>query len=475
MGGPFDPNGTYGRLAYLGLEWFSMNGGSSWNPEYIRTFCGKMIRPNFVTGADVGVISIDQPPANLPSSFAPVVTFGSFANHPSLPNLVTFGKVYVIDNATNQTVRYSERRVFLQNAPYTATITFDNFSGLSAGSYTIKAVVERPDDENLINNEYSRQYTKTFAPIVVNHNGRMSASEKAKLAEGVADMGSEVRFVDRTQPGWSMPQSGSVLWSGAISPRDAEDIRAFVKKGNFLAVLPTDEIRGDIQTGVFTSLATAKETESMASAVTAGRTAEVPSFVMNSEMSSLVFNGGLTLGRTQEEISGASAILGSRLVDLQTRLANIERMPKASDPNRPVSWFESDEISVQGLRLGSLSVAQVISRKTDAPRQVVEAISNPSDFEITQNYPNPFNPSTTIAYNVPRESQVTLRVFDMLGRRIATLVNGSQPSGAFTVTWDGRSDDRVEMTSGVYFYHIEASPVDGSAPFTATKKMILAR
>ncbi len=86
----------------------------------------------------------------------------------------------------------------------------------------------------------------------------------------------------------------------------------------------------------------------------------------------------------------------------------------------------------------------------------------PKSFLLHQNYPNPFNPSTTIAYGLPVASDVRLDVFDVLGRKIATLVNSKQPSGDYSVLFNAST-----LCSGVYFYRLQA----GS--FVQTKKMLL--
>ena len=88
--------------------------------------------------------------------------------------------------------------------------------------------------------------------------------------------------------------------------------------------------------------------------------------------------------------------------------------------------------------------------------------SIPSDFKLDQNYPNPFNPSTKIKYAIPQLSFITLKVYDILGREIETLVNTEKPAGAYVVKFDGHS-----LPSGVYFYRIQAGD------FVDTKKFIL--
>lgn len=85
-------------------------------------------------------------------------------------------------------------------------------------------------------------------------------------------------------------------------------------------------------------------------------------------------------------------------------------------------------------------------------------------FKLNQNYPNPFNPLTTIVYEVPKSSRVTLKVYDGLGREIKTLVSGIQNAGKYEVVWDA-----VDNPSGVYFYKMTAGD------FAQTKKMILVK
>jgi len=86
----------------------------------------------------------------------------------------------------------------------------------------------------------------------------------------------------------------------------------------------------------------------------------------------------------------------------------------------------------------------------------------PSRFSLGQNYPNPFNPTTTIPYELRTAAHVRIEVFDVLGRRVATLIDQIQASGSYKVTWDGSGD-----ASGIYFYAIDAGG------FKTTSKMVL--
>ncbi len=85
-------------------------------------------------------------------------------------------------------------------------------------------------------------------------------------------------------------------------------------------------------------------------------------------------------------------------------------------------------------------------------------------FELYSNYPNPFNPSTTISYQVPSTAYTSLKIFDTLGREIATLVNGIKAAGFYTVNYNASN-----LTSGIYFCQLKC----GS--FSQTKKMVLAK
>ena len=88
--------------------------------------------------------------------------------------------------------------------------------------------------------------------------------------------------------------------------------------------------------------------------------------------------------------------------------------------------------------------------------------SIPNTYALSQNYPNPFNPSTNIYYSVPQYSFVTIKVYDVLGNEISTLVSEGKPAGNYIITFDGES-----LSSGVYLYCMKAEN------FIETKKLVL--
>jgi hypothetical protein len=99
---------------------------------------------------------------------------------------------------------------------------------------------------------------------------------------------------------------------------------------------------------------------------------------------------------------------------------------------------------------------------TDAVDEVSSAL--PREFALMQNYPDPFNPTTVIRYKLPFTCSLTLKVFDVLGREVVTLVDGIKSAGNYFVTFDGN-----RLSSGLYLYRLEA----GS--YTATQKMLLVK
>ncbi len=91
-----------------------------------------------------------------------------------------------------------------------------------------------------------------------------------------------------------------------------------------------------------------------------------------------------------------------------------------------------------------------------------------TEYLLHQNYPNPFNPTTTINYSVPKSSFVTIKVYDVLGREAAALVNEEKQAGNYKIDFDAS-----KLASGVYFYRIQAGASTGSSTFVETKKLVL--
>ena len=124
--------------------------------------------------------------------------------------------------------------------------------------------------------------------------------------------------------------------------------------------------------------------------------------------------------------------------------------------------FSRGETGLQSVALGLAKAEYLISHA--GILGIDDRDETPKEFSLSQNYPNPFNPTTTIKYAVPKTSLITLKIYDVLGREIETLVNNVQNPGIYSVQFDA-----AKLSSGVYFYTLQAGD------FVITKKMILAK
>jgi len=91
----------------------------------------------------------------------------------------------------------------------------------------------------------------------------------------------------------------------------------------------------------------------------------------------------------------------------------------------------------------------------------------PEEFALHQNYPNPFNPVTTLRYDLPQNSMVNIKVFDMLGREVKTLVNQVQDAGFKSIIWNATNNIGQPVGAGIYLYQIQAGD------YIQNKKMVL--
>jgi hypothetical protein len=130
--------------------------------------------------------------------------------------------------------------------------------------------------------------------------------------------------------------------------------------------------------------------------------------------------------------------------------ASYEFRDAAIQPNKTY-YYMIEEISEQG------------PGHTFGPYKVIYAAT----FSLAQNIPNPFNPTTTIRFTIPKNSHVTLEIFDVLGRRVKTLVDGPRRANNYKIIWDSKNDHGNAVASGVYFYRLKAGK------FTKTRKMLL--
>ena len=130
-----------------------------------------------------------------------------------------------------------------------------------------------------------------------------------------------------------------------------------------------------------------------------------------------------------------------------------------------------NDASVLGLT-GTKSLKYSIRCIKDEVSNTKETGDNsiPNEFQLFQNYPNPFNPKTMVEYIIPEQGFVSLKVFNVLGNEISTLISGTVPAGEHSVEWNAQ-----DFPSGVYFYHLEVTNLESNMinTFSETKKMML--
>ena len=156
---------------------------------------------------------------------------------------------------------------------------------------------------------------------------------------------------------------------------------------------------------------------------------------------------------------------------------NIERISSSTTPNlgwEKIGFVEGHGNSNSPMSYSFTDVPQGGTKfqyrlkqiDTDGKYEYISVVSvninSPNQYSLNQNYPNPFNPSTVITYSIAISSNVTLKVYDVLGRLVTTLVNENQEAGSYTLNFNAG-----DLSNGIYFYKIQ------SGNFVAVNKMLL--
>ena len=128
-----------------------------------------------------------------------------------------------------------------------------------------------------------------------------------------------------------------------------------------------------------------------------------------------------------------------------------------------------------GSVIGSVGMKNILGLAYigSSPTSVENSADNfPSEYELFQNYPNPFNPTTSIEFSLPVTADVELIIFNILGQKVSTLINEQQSAGYHSVMWNADDSNGIKLSSGIYFYMLKASGIDGNE-FQEIKKMVL--
>ncbi len=291
--------------------------------------------------------------------------------------------------------------------------------------------------------------------IVDEPNNQFTAAEKTAILNFVKNGGglfmiSDHDNSDRDNDGWDSP----AIWNDLMTSNTVQanpfgfsiDLLSFNDKTtNILAASSKDPvIAGPI--GNVTKMQ-----------ISAGTTATLNTNA-NSTVTGVIWKTGATKGGTTSVLA-AHAEFGKGRVVFVGDSSPAEDTTSQSGNTTYSGWnFEADGCHAIFFLNGSQWLAKITGAVTDVHNKVVKA----SDFVLSQNYPNPFNPSTTIGYNLPTGGFVTLKVFDMLGNEVASLVNEFESAGNHFHEFSA-----AHLPSGTYIYRLNAGE------FSATKKMIL--
>ena len=187
--------------------------------------------------------------------------------------------------------------------------------------------------------------------------------------------------------------------------------------------------------------------------------------------------GGVNAQTSMDILSYVGGSIGTATPTLYYPVGNDTTVVAAVRVQGPGGWG----VAYYGFGLEGLTPARqdsLIVRSFRYFDQIVTGVETPSTdalpmtYVLDQNYPNPFNPTTQIRYGLPQQSQVQIRVFDLLGREVALLQDGEQQAGYHSVLWTGETSSGHSVASGIYFYRIDANSVNGRG-FISMKKMML--
>ncbi len=175
---------------------------------------------------------------------------------------------------------------------------------------------------------------------------------------------------------------------------------------------------------------------------------------MKSQLSSLIH-----LLKLQKNID-VELVKSSASLDFKKERENIKSLGVKNE--KEISFLFDVNRQAKINKKDTVEFAIIYGNGASLRKSFILTYAAPKEFSLNQNYPNPFNPSTKIEYQLPMDSKVTLKIYDILGKEVAALVNEFQPAGFKEIEFNSSG-----LASGIYFYRIQA---DG---FVATKKMMV--
>ena len=177
-----------------------------------------------------------------------------------------------------------------------------------------------------------------------------------------------------------------------------------------------------------------------------------------------------------DELPDAPSNFGEFSVDDGSGELRVDDLSPAFDGNTNLDFKKGDSLTfIRGYLLWAFGDYKIVPRDaSDVKFGFRISVRNegriiPEEFTLSQNYPNPFNPQTEINYSLPVAGDVRLIIYNLLGQRVATIVNEVQQAGNYRASWNGNDEFGKLLSSGIYLYHLNV----GNGKFSETKKMLL--
>ncbi|MCB2205605.1 T9SS type A sorting domain-containing protein [bacterium] len=369
----------------------------------------------------------------------------------------------------------------IANAPYngiqgfqTLTINMAKWTPANGGIYHIKAYFTRnPDDQNPVNDLIEYDLLVQATPVIA-FDDNTNRNQLNELIDVVSSRGIEPALVNLDEASLATCENSTIYFAGDMNAAADAELSAAVAKGNdvafvyernaeFGALVQKIDALYDIErawTPDYSSLEIAPSAVNPnAPTVVAAPpqpTVEFPEVSSKEELVTWIASQDLTLKPTKHSFKKDGPV--------NEAFANALPVAKTS------AYGDITFVNEFNGNLGIVYTVPSVRKQIPTEKPPVAGA-----FALEQNYPNPFNPSTTISYTLEKNSTVSLRIIDMLGREVATLVSQAQDAGTYTISWKGVDQSGVEVPSGSYFYRLDAIPADGGSTFTSTKKMMLSK
>ncbi len=394
------------------------------------------------------------------------------------------GRIRVLDYLPGDTIKTTAARFVTGSRAAGGALTKRWLFGMldpsgQAGRYHSRHVLSAADDSvAIIMNEVFGYYPIVFAPTYANGDLSLTSWTPAAFSQTPAVEHQPDDLPPAPLSVTAIANGYSALWPTPATSGDfqfdALDDSAF----SFFA--PVAYVHSVYDTAVTALQASSSEGDAEIVVETAG--AGIPSITMASSSYPVIMDGLGSLARQAGDAHGV-AFGGVESVSGTITLHYSNSDVESSEQELTLEVHRFDDSVMQWSAMGGSvdtfhnEVVHGITEpgvyalfSTSVPTGVNDPPSQgnlPQRFELSQNYPNPFNPVTTISYSVASPSQVTIEVFNILGRKVRTLVDEMKQAGSYRIEWNGHDEAGKPVSTGVYLYRFSAGDV------MQTKKMLL--